>query len=117
MKNEKNISVVNDFTGWTHAICKGCKTLFPIYDKYGKWNDLPPDNKVYCPDCQKKGLKVKQPKVVRLTPDKFLKVNKIKDKLIIKFFKKICRERGTYRRKYESILKEAMEIADLYREN
>lgn len=110
-----------EFVGWTHTICKKCKKLFPIFDKFGQWNELPPDNEYYCSECEQKGYKskkVKPPKMVpvRLTPQKFLKVNSINDKLIIKFFKKVLRERGKHRT-YNSILKEAIELADLHREN
>lgn len=120
MKEEKR--AYDSYIGWTHAVCKGCKTIFPIYDKYGQWNDLPPDNQFYCPECQRKGFKskkVKSPKTStgRLTPENYLKVNNIKDKLVIKFFKKVCRERGTFNKRYESILKEAIELADLHRED
>ena len=111
----------DSYIGWTHATCKKCKEVFPIFDRYGQWNDLPPDNKFYCPKCERKGFKSKKVKSIktatgRVIPEVFLKQNEIKDKLIIKFFKKIYRERGKGR-SYNSILKEAIEVADLHRED
>lgn len=111
----------DSYIGWTYATCKKCKEVFPIFDRYGQWNDLPPDNKFYCPKCERKGFKSKKPKspktaTGRVTPEVFLKQNEIKDKLIIKFFKKIYKQRGKGR-SYKSILKEAIEIADLHRED
>lgn len=103
--------MANEFTGWVTATCRKCGKAFMYNDKKGKYNDEPP-TKFYCDDCVKKGFKnVKEVD----TPDKFLKRNKITDKIVKREFKKICKTRGN-RRTYNSILKEAIEVAGYYKE-
>lgn len=105
--------VVNkEFRGWVTATCKNksCQRAFMLEDKKGEFNDEPTE-KLYCPECVKSGFKNK--KKGRETPDEFLKANKIKNKIIAREFKKICKTRGK-NRSYTSILKEAVEVASYY---
>ena len=89
----------------------GLQALFEeLEDKKGEFNDEPTE-KFYCPECVKNGFKNK--KKGRETPEEFLKHNKIKDKVVVREFKKICKTRGKGR-SYTSILKEAVEVASYY---
>lgn len=99
--------VNKDYVGWVTETCKKCKCAFMYYDKFGVINDEP-TGKFLCPECVKKIEK--QNKNKRLTPEQFLKNSNIKDKIVCREFKKICKGRGK-RRTYENILKEAIEIA------
>lgn len=105
--------VVNkEFVGWVTATCKNpkCKKAFMFEDKKGEYNDIPTE-KFYCPECVANGFKNKRKG--RETPEEFLKHNKIKDKIIVREFKKICKTRGKGR-SYTNILKEAVEVASYY---
>ncbi len=103
----------NEFEGWVTATCKNkkCEKAFLIYDKKGEFNDEP-TTKFYCPICEKNGFKNKKEKE---TPEKFLKRMGIIDKIVKREFKKICKTRS-YRRTYDNILKEAIEVAGYYRD-
>lgn len=98
------------------ATCKKCKRAFMTPDsiKNGQYNDTPPTH-LYCPDCEKTGLKNKKKKN-RLTPEEFLKAQNITDKLVIKDFKKRCKKASSKGRTYENILKESIEVASYYTE-
>lgn len=100
VREEQNI-------GWVTETCKKCKCAFMYYDKLGVINDEP-TGKFLCPECVKKVGK--QNKTGRLTPEQFLKNSGIKDKIVCKEFKKICKLRGK-NRSYDSLLKEAIEVA------
>ena len=105
--------VVNkEFIGWVTATCKNknCQRAFMLEDKKGEYNDIPTE-KFYCPECVKNGFKNKRKG--RETPEEFLKRSKVTDKRVIKEFKKIYKTRGR-RRSYDSILKEAVEVASYY---
>ena len=106
------MAVNKEFTGWVTATCKNknCQRAFMLEDKKGEFNDEP-TAKFYCPECVKNGFKNK--KKGRETPEEFLKHNKIKDKVVAREFKKICKTRGKGR-SYTSILKEAVEVASYY---
>lgn len=97
-----------DFAGWTYAECKKCGIVFPIEDKKGDWNDLPPDKKFYCPKCEKLGLKNKKTKE---TPEEFLKANGVTDKIVIREFKKRIKNFRGKRLSFINILKEALEVS------
>ena len=106
------MTVNKEFAGWVTATCKNknCQRAFMLEDKKGEFNDEPTE-KFYCPECVKNGFKNK--KKGRETPEEFLKHNKIKDKVVVREFKKICKTRGKGR-SYASILKEAVEVASYY---
>ena len=99
-----------EYVGYVTETCKKCKRAFMYFDKMGDINDEP-TKKFYCPECEKDGLKNKK---TRETPDEFLKANNITDKIIKREFKKINKTRGK-RRSYDSILKEAIEVAEYYK--
>ena len=84
--------VNKDNIGWTYAYCSQCGELHSIYDKEGKYNEKIPS--MLCDKC-KYDRKL----------DRFLKENKVKDKKIIKEFKKLCNERN---RRFTSALNEAI---------
>lgn len=95
------------YIGWVTETCKRCKKAFMYYDKLGIINDEP-TGKYLCPECVKEVGK--QNKTGRLTPEQFLKNSGIKDRIVCKEFKKIYKLRGK-NRSYESVLKEAEEVA------
>lgn len=95
------------YIGWVTETCKRCKKAFMYYDKFGIINDEP-TGKYLCPECVDKIGK--QNKTGRLTPEQFLKNSGIKDRIVCKEFKKIYKLRGK-NRSYESVLKEAEEVA------
>lgn len=108
----------NELVGWVTATCKNkkCQKVFMIFDRFGKYNDEPTTD-FYCPECEHNGFKnTRNKKNIKPTPLMFLNKNKIKDKIIRREFLKICKSRGK-NRTYESILKEAIEVASYYNES
>lgn len=108
----ETIMAENENVGWTWAVCTKCGKLWQYFDKKGKYNDDFP--KLKCPSCKAQTTKKKN-KTGRGTPDKFLKDNGVTDKEIISEFKKIYRRYP--RRRYENILKDAIEVVGYKREN
>lgn len=111
----------NSFVGYVTATCKNkkCQKAFMWYDKKGQYNDEPP-SKYYCPECVQKGLKNPTQKRKTATKRKsnlvakFLKENKITDKIVIREFKKLIKARNV-KRGYKRVLKEAIEVAQYYK--
>lgn len=108
------MTINKDNEGFIFCTCKHCGELFPLYDKTGKFKDLPPDGKNYCPKCtvaqRNKDKRIQQ----KQKPEEFLKEQNITNKNVIKFFKRKYKEFGT-EKTYQKLLKEAIEEAS-YRE-
>lgn len=97
------------------ATCKRCENAFMLPDSIsnGRFNDYPPTD-FYCPECEAKGFKNKR-RTGKPTPDEFIEEEGIKDKTIIKVFKKMCKD-NPYNKTFNRMLKDAKEIASYYKD-
>lgn len=112
-KSNENIIEENENIGWTWATCTKCGKMYMFYDKKGIYNDDFP--RIICPQCKAKSTRKKNEALKKHgSPDKFLKENNITDVDVIKEFKAIY-SRNT-RRRYETILRDAIQIAQYRKE-
>lgn len=101
------MSKCSEFQGWVTETCKKCGKAFMYNDTKGVINDEP-TRKFYCPDCAKMGFK--NSKKEKLSPTEYIKVNEIKDKDIIKEFKKQVKLFNGKNLNYDNVLKKAIEV-------